>query len=86
MQYDRGSLSLPLVKSAMTPTWRLHVSAKTTQKSRTFRRTYDDTPETVHDADGRYLRGLPLRGLDLIVVRIVVREQRLRDGADVVDV
>lgn len=86
MQYERGSLSLPLVKSAMTPTWRPLVSAKTTQKSMKFRRTYDDTPETIHDADGRYLRGLPLRRLDLIVVRIVVREQRLGDGADVVDV
>ena len=48
--------------------------------------TYGDATKTVHDADGGYLSGLPLRRLHLVIVRIVVGEERLRDCADVVDI
>lgn len=50
------------------------------------KQTYGDSTEAVHDAHGGDLSRLPLRGLYLIVVWVVVREQGLRDGTDVVDV
>ena len=47
-------------------------------------RTDGNTANTVHDADGGDLRRLPLRSLDLVIVRVVEREQRLRDSANIV--
>ena len=49
-------------------------------------RTYGDASETVHDADRRYLGRLPLHRLHLVVVGVIVGEERLRDRADVVDI
>ena len=48
--------------------------------------TYGDATKTVHDADGGDLGGLPLGRGDLVVVLVITRKERLRDGADVVDI
>ena len=48
--------------------------------------TYGDASQAVHDADRRHLGGLPLHRLHLVVVGVVVCEERLRNRADVVDI
>ncbi len=48
--------------------------------------TYNDTSETVHDAEGGNLSGLPDKSVIYVICGVIMSEKRLRHGSDIVDI